>query len=76
MYIPDKDLNTTQLKELNLRLQSTGQTVMCRFGIWKGFVSKLDVYTRDIRTATFATLNTSRLYQWITKLMQLKLICT
>ena len=56
MYIPDKGLkglNTTHLKELNLCLHGTGQTVMCFFGAWKGFVSKLDVYTRDIRTATF-----------------------
>ena len=26
---------------------------MCLFVVWKGFVSKLDVYTRDIRIATF-----------------------
>ena len=26
---------------------------MCLFEVWKGFASKLDVYTRDIRTATF-----------------------
>ena len=30
---------TTHLNELNLRLQGTGQTVMCLFEIWKGFVS-------------------------------------
>ena len=56
MYIPDKGLkglNTTHFKQLNLCLDGTGQTVMCYFGVWKGFVSKLDVYTRDIRTATF-----------------------
>ena len=39
---------TTHLNELNLRLQGTGQTVMCLFEVWKGFASKLDVYTRDI----------------------------
>ena len=26
---------------------------MCLFEVWKGFVFKLDVYTRDIRSATF-----------------------
>ena len=31
-----KGLNTTQFKELNLRLQSTGQTVMCLFEVGKG----------------------------------------
>ena len=36
MYIPDKVINTTHLKQLNLRLQSTRQTVMCYFGVWKG----------------------------------------
>ena len=56
MYIPDEGINTTHLKQFNLRLQSTRQTVMCYFGVWKGFVSKLDVYTRDIRTATFRYL--------------------
>ena len=44
---------TTHLNELNFRLQGTGQTVLCLFEVWKGFSSKLDVYTRDIRTATF-----------------------
>ena len=44
---------TTHLDELNLRLQGAGKTVMCLFEVWKGFASKLDVYTRDIRTATF-----------------------
>ena len=39
---------TTHLNELNLRLQGTGQTVMCLFEVWKEFVSKLDVYTLDI----------------------------
>ena len=56
MYIPDEGINTTHLKQLNLRLQSTRQTVMCYFGVWTGFVSKLDVYTRDIRTAIFCYL--------------------
>ena len=44
---------TTHLNELNLRLQGTGQTVMCLFEVRKGFVSKLDVYTREIQAATF-----------------------
>ena len=39
---------TTHLNELNLRLQGTGQTVMCLFEVWKGYVSKLDVYTWEI----------------------------
>ena len=39
---------TTHLSELNLRLQGTGQSVMCLFELWKGFVSKLVVYTPDI----------------------------
>ena len=47
---------TTHLNELNLCLQGTRQTVMCLFGVWKGFVSKLDIYTRDIRIATFRHL--------------------
>ena len=41
------------LNKLNLRLQGTGQTAMCLFEVRKGFVSKLDVYTRNIPTATF-----------------------
>ena len=60
MYIPDEGINTTHLTELNLRLQSTRQTVMCYFGVWKGFVSKLDVYTRYIRTAIFRYLKHMR----------------
>ena len=44
---------TTHLNKRNLRLQGAGKTVMGLFEIWKGFASKLDVYTRDIRTATF-----------------------
>ena len=43
---------TTHLNELNLRLQGAGKTVMCLFEVWKEFASKLDVYTRDIQTAT------------------------
>ena len=45
-----------RVKLTNLCLQSTRQTVMCYFGVWKGFVSKLNVYTRDIRTVTFRYL--------------------
>ena len=48
---------TTKPNELYLRLQGAGQTVMCVFEVWKGFVSKLDVYTRDIQTATFCIFN-------------------
>ena len=42
---------TMHLNELNLRLQLPEKTVI--FEVWKGFVVKLDVYTRDIQTATF-----------------------
>ena len=48
------------LKQPNLHLQSTRQTVMCYFGVWKGLVSKLNVYTRDIRTATVRYLKHMR----------------
>ena len=41
------------LNKLNLRLQGPGKTVIGLFDEWKGFVAKLDVYTRDIETATF-----------------------
>ena len=41
------------LNELNLRLQEPGKTVIGLFEVWKGFVAKLDIYTRDIQTATF-----------------------
>ena len=44
---------TTHLNKLNLRLQGTGQTVICLFEVWKGFVFKLDVNTWNIQTATF-----------------------
>ena len=44
---------TSHLNKLNLRWQGAGQTVMCLFEIWKRFVSKLDVYALNIRTATF-----------------------
>ena len=44
---------TTHLNELNLHLQGIGKTVMCLFEVCKGFASKLNVYTRDIRIATF-----------------------
>ena len=60
MCIPDEGINTTHLKQLILRLQTTRQTVMCYFGVWKVFVSNLDVYTRDIRTATFRYLKHMR----------------
>ena len=62
MCIPDEGINTTHLKRFNLCLQSTRQTVMCYFGVWKEFVSKLDVYTRDIRTATFRYLKHMRFF--------------
>ena len=39
---------TTHLNELNLCLQGVEQTVMYLFEVWKGFVSKLDVYTWNI----------------------------
>ena len=60
MCIPDEGINTTHPTELNLRLHGTGQIVMCYFGVWKGFVSKLDVYTLDIRTAIFRYLKHMR----------------
>ena len=41
------------LNKLYLRLQGPGKTVIGLFEEWKGFVAKLDVYTRDIETATF-----------------------
>ena len=44
---------TMHLNEPNLRLQAPGKTVIGLFKAWKGFVSKLHVYTRDIQTATF-----------------------
>ena len=44
---------TMHLNELNLRLQGPGKTVIGLFEAWKGFVAKLDVYTREIQTATF-----------------------
>ena len=44
---------TTHLNELNLRLQGAENRVMCLFEVWKGFASKLDVHSREIRTATF-----------------------
>ena len=67
---------TTHFDQLNLRLQGTEQTVMCLFEVWKGFVSKLDVYTRDIRTATLRYFKHLKASEWITKSIQLKLICT
>ena len=41
------------LNELNLRLQSPGKTVIGLFEAWKGFAAKMNVYARDIQTATF-----------------------
>ena len=41
---------TMHLNERNLRLQGPRKTVIGLFEAWKGFV---DVYTRDIQTATF-----------------------
>ena len=41
------------LMELIIRLQSPGKKVIGCFEAWKGFVAKLNVYTRDIQTATF-----------------------
>ena len=40
---------TTHFNKLNIRLQGTGQIVMCLFEIWKGFVSKLNVQTATFR---------------------------
>ena len=40
------------LNELNLCLQGPRKTAIGLFEAWKGFVAKLDVYTR-IQTATF-----------------------
>ena len=37
----------------DLRLQGPGKTMIGLFEAWKGFVANLDVYTRDIQTATF-----------------------
>ena len=51
------DINT-HLLQLNLRLQHTGQKVICLFELWKGFVSKLNVHTRNTKLKLFATLNT------------------
>ena len=48
---------TMHPNEIYLRLQGTEQTVMCVFEVWKGFVSKLDVYTQAIQTATFCIFN-------------------
>ena len=42
-----------RLNGLNLRQQGPGKTVESLFEAWKGFVVKLDVYTRDIQTETF-----------------------
>ena len=67
---------TTHLNELNLHLQGTGKTVMCLFEVCKGFASKLDVYTRDIRIATFRYFELLKAFSVITKLIRLKLICT
>ena len=44
------------LNELCFRLQGSEKTVIGLFEAWKGFVAKLDVYTRDIQTATFRYL--------------------
>ena len=44
---------TIHLNKLNFRLQGPGKTVIGLFKALKSFVDKLDVYTRDIRTATF-----------------------
>ena len=67
---------TVHLKELNLRLQGPGKTVIGIFEAWKGFVAKLDVYTRDIQTATFRYFKPLKAFQLITKSMELKLIYT
>ena len=44
---------TTILNELNLRLQSTGQTVMDLYETCMAFASMLEVYSRDIQMTTF-----------------------
>ena len=47
---------TMHLNELCLRLQGPKKTVTGLFEAWKGFVAKLDIYTRGIQTATFRYL--------------------
>ena len=49
---------TTHLNELNLHPQDIRKKVMCLFELWKGFISKLDVCTRNTKLKLFATLNT------------------
>ena len=44
---------TMHLNKLHLCLHGPGKTVIGLLETWKGFVAKLDVYTRDIQTATF-----------------------
>ena len=50
MFLVDITMN---LNELNLRLHGPGKTVTGLFEACKGFVAKLNVYTRDIQTAAF-----------------------
>jgi hypothetical protein len=44
---------TTQLNDLNLRLQGQGQTVLEFYEHWKGFASKLDIFCHDITTGIY-----------------------
>ena len=67
---------TMHLNKLDFHLHSLGKTVIGLFETWKGFVAKLDVYTQTFKLQLFAILNTERLFQLITKLMELKLIRT
>ncbi|KAG7176849.1 General transcription factor II-I repeat domain-containing protein 2A-like 2 [Homarus americanus] len=53
---------TKHLFDLNLRLQSAGQTVVVLYDTWKAFVAKLAVYLVDIETTTF--LYFKRLKGW------------
>ena len=46
----------THLNELNFCPQDAGQIVMCLFELRKGFVSKLDIRTRDIKQKLFSTI--------------------
>ena len=50
------------LNKLNLCLQGPGKTVTGFFEAWKGFVAKLDVYTRDIQTVTFRYFKHSKAF--------------
>ncbi|XP_075058530.1 zinc finger BED domain-containing protein 5-like [Mixophyes fleayi] len=44
---------TSQLNDLNLRLQGAGQTVLDLYECWKTFTEKLKVFLRDIFSETY-----------------------